>query len=131
MSSDLLVLMIIVGVVLVYVSVLMFINLTSQGVPTRRVYGVLVELWITFLLIIAILAYITATLGPVPSGSLAKELQNRLAHWNQLTGVQQGVILVGTLLALLLFAHVFWSIRAVQQHATRRAIPPADGGNTE
>ena len=129
--NEYILLFILVALILGYVSVLIFINLTSQGVADRRVYRLLIELWTTFALIIAILAFITQSLGAEPTSSLAAELAARLAHWSRLTVGQQAFIIIGLLLAVLLFAHFVWSLGSVRKWAMRRNIAPADGGHTE
>jgi Na+/melibiose symporter-like transporter len=125
--SDLVVLLILVAVVLAYVSVLLYINLGSQGVALPRVIRLLVELWLTFALIIGVLAVVTGSLGPTPAGSIAAELAARLSHWRQLSSGQQAMILGGVVLALVLFAHFIWSYRALQQQDARH-LPPSNGG---
>lgn len=125
--SDLPVLIILVAMALALVSFLLYVNLGSQGIPPRRIVVLLVELWLTFAVIIATFAYISNLLGPVPAGSIADELVMRLSRWRELSTVQQATILGGGVLVLVLFIHVIWSLRALQQRAGRN-VPPSHGG---
>lgn len=120
MSSDLILMTILVSLVLAYVSVLIYINLASTGIPSTRIYRILVEVWVIFLLIVIVLALITRPLGPVPSSNLADEMKNRLAHWSQLSWAEQSFIVAGAILVMGLFSHLIWSLRAVRKHAIDR-----------
>jgi heme A synthase len=125
--SDTTVFLALTAAALGFVSVLIYINLRSQGIAPARVRRLLIELWGGFALIVAIFFYIAHILGDVVAGSPAEELARRLSRWGALTSGQQIIIVVGSFLALVLFLHVIWSLNSVQRKA-RRHLPPSDGG---
>ena len=125
--SDLPLLIILVAMALTFVSFLLYVNLGSQGIPSRRIVVLLAELWLTFAVIIATFAYISNILGPAPAGSIADELAVRLSRWRELSTMQQTTILVGGALVVILFVHIIWSLRVLQQRAPRN-VPPSHGG---
>lgn len=128
MSSDFWLFIILVSIALGYVSVLLFVYLTAQGVTVSRVTRLIIELWVTFVLIIIVLLVSTSALDTPQSGSLASELLTQLSRWRSMSLAQRGIAITGLLVAILLFVHIIWSIRSAQQHASRKAHPPEDGG---
>lgn len=125
--GDVVVFLILVALVLGYISVLLNIRLGSLGVDRRRVIGIIVELWLTFVLIVIVFMISQQFVGPVGRTSLAQELTELYAHARQLPLWQRLVVYGGPVAAVLLFIHLLFSLRAVQQEASR-TDHSSDGG---
>ncbi len=104
------------AVALAYVSLLTYIRLSSQGIARRRVVRLLVELWLDFALIISAFVLVSAFVGPVSRGkSVADELAARLARVHVLSAGKQVLIVGLFVLAVLVFVHFIWSLRAIER----------------
>jgi len=129
MISQLLTMLVITAFPLGFISLLLYIRLGSQGMPRRRIYRVIAEVWGVFALIFTIFTLVSQHLGPVPAqNSIANEMLFQVSRFRTLPAGHQMVIGAALLLAVALFAHLVWSIQRVQRHASQLALPP-DGGS--
>lgn len=124
--ADVIFLGVLLAVALTYVSVLIYISLRGRDTAPARIRRVLIEMWVTFALIIGILYIITLPLGNAPSGSIAVEISTRIAQWHAVPLLQKVVIIGGSILAIALFAHFILSLRSLQHR--RPSVPPSAGG---
>ncbi|MHB0938333.1 MAG: hypothetical protein ACYDCO_11850 [Armatimonadota bacterium] len=122
--SDLIVLLILTAFVLGYVSLLLFIRLGSLGVARGRIIGIVIELWLTFALIIGVFALMQQFIGPVPEIGFPGEFQVLIQRLSRLPSWQRLLIFGGFIAALVLFVHWLWSFNAVQRDAPRAGQPP-------
>jgi len=111
MASQLLVMIGITAFALGYISLLLYIHLDSQQTPRKHITGILIELWVIFALIFTIFTLTSQQLGTVSQSSIANELAGQLAHFRALPAGRQMLCGAALLLALGLFAHLFWSLR--------------------
>jgi hypothetical protein len=122
--SDLVVMMILVAFVLAYVSLLLVVRLGSLGVSRGQIVGIVIEVWLTFALIIGVFALLQQFIGPVPQSGFPGEIVAQLAQLNRLPGWQRLLIYGGLVAAVILFAHFLWSFRAAQRESPPAGQPP-------
>ncbi len=117
--NDLVLLLILVSLALIYVSVLLAIRLGSLGVPRRVVRQLIIEVWLTFALIIGVMALARAQLGHIARApNLGQEMLLVFRRWNSLPAGPRLLLLGGLVLALILFAHLIWSLRSLPREAS-------------
>jgi len=129
--SDFVVLLILMALALAYVSLLLFIHLGSLGINRGRVIGIVIEVWLTFALIIGVFSLLQYFIGPVPQSTVAGEMAALFARLGRLPVWQRLFIYGGLAAAVALFAHLLWMLRAAQRELPRAGTPPdgdADDG---
>jgi len=124
--KDLFVLLVLTAFVLGYISLLLFIRLGSLGVSRRQIIGIVIEVWLTFAVIIGIFALLQQFLGAVPRTGVSGELFTQLQQLNRLPLQQRLLIYGGFIVAIALFAHLLWSFRAAQREAPHAEQPPTE-----
>jgi len=127
--NDLIVLLILVAFVLAYVSLLLVIRLGSLGVGRGRIIGIVIEVWLTFAVIIGVFILLQQLIGPVPESGFPGEIAAQLARLQRLPLGQRLLIYGGVIAAVVLFAHVLWSFRAAQREAPHDGEAPDGDSN--
>ena len=92
-----------------------------------QIVRVILELWLTFAVIIGIFALISRRVGPVTGDSPASQLAAEWARVHTLPALQRGEIYVGLLLAIAVFVHFLWSWQVLQREIAAHDRP-SDGG---
>lgn len=111
MSDELPLMLIVTLLALAFVSWLLRIQLGSLGVPDRRILLLLIELWLSFSLIIALFVYAGAIIGPITRQlRVSDEYQRWWGQIHALNGHQQGLLLVLLALALVILLHFIWTL---------------------
>lgn len=124
--SDLIVMLVLTAFVLGYISLLLFIRLGSLGVSRGQIIGIVIEVWLTFAVIIGMFILLQRFLGPVPRTGVPRELFTQLDQLNRLPIGQRLLIYGGFIVAIALFVHLLWSFRAAQREAPRAEQPPTE-----
>ena len=119
MDPQFLVMAVLTAFPLAYVSLLLYIRLSSQRVPNKRIWRLLGEVWGIFALIFVIFALVSRRLGTVPHSSITKELGAQLELVRALPLGHQLFVGAAMLLALGLFGHLLWSLQRLQRHDGR------------
>ena len=112
---------------LAFVSFLLYIHLSSQGVARPHIAQLISEVWGTFVLIGVAFAVGGSLIRPTAQTTLAREFGEQFARIRQLSAGQQALLIGILLLAGALFAHLLWSLRAAQREA-QDWTPPSEGG---
>lgn len=112
--SDLIVVLALTAFLLGYISLLLFIRLKSLGVSRGKILALIIEVWLTFAVIIGLFILLQRLLGQAPGDFFAQiEQMNRLP-------VRQRLLVYGGLIAAVaLFVHLLWSLRNAQREAPR------------
>lgn len=119
--SEYIIMFVLVAAVLGFVSVLIATRLRASGASPARVRRVIVELWLTFLLILAAFGYVSAVLGSPGTG-----ITDQLARFGELATGSKILVILALLVALGLFIHF---VVMMQRFNTTHS--PEDGGTHE
>jgi hypothetical protein len=119
LMSDVTLAVVLTALVLLYVSFLTYIRLSSQGVAPARITLLIGEVWGIFALIIFAFALISARLGSVPRSSVVNELVLQFSHIRRLPGAWQALAIMLLAIAVILFAHLLWTLRNAERDAQR------------
>ncbi|MHB9132195.1 MAG: hypothetical protein ACYDBB_14060 [Armatimonadota bacterium] len=107
------VILVLVALVLAFVSFLLTIRLRSEGASPGRTWRVLIELWVTFALIIGIFSLVNALIAPTGNQSIGGDFLARLARARSLSTGLQVLIYGGLVLALAMFVRLMLVLRSV------------------
>lgn len=130
MITQILIMIVVTAFPLAYVSLLLYIRLSSHQVPLKRIIRLLAEVWGTFALIFVIFALASQHLGAVPRSSIVKELSAQLEYVRALPLNHQIYLSVALALALALFGHIIWSLQR-EQRQTERPLLPSESGSSD
>lgn len=119
MTDDLVLVLILSALALGFASLLVYIRLRSLGLTGRRILGLLAELWLSFAAIITLFSLTRQLLGEAPRTGLFSELAYLLERVQTLPPAQQWLLLGALVVAIGLFAHLLWSLRAAFSAADR------------
>ena len=128
--SDLIVVLVLTAFVLGYVSLLLFIRLGSLGVGHGRILGIIIEVWLTFAVVIGMFILLQRFLAPVPSTGFPGELFAQIEQVNRLPIRQRLLIYGGLIVAAALLVHLLWSLRNAQRE-TPHAGQPSHGDSDD
>jgi hypothetical protein len=126
---DLILPLVLAGVALLYVSVLVAMRLGAAGVTPGRLWLAVAELWLTFGLIVVLLALMRSMLGEVGGASVGAELTDRWAHFLALPLLHQ-VGVAGLFAGVIgLFVHLVNSLRSAERAGVEAEAPEKETGD--
>ena len=103
--------LIVVAVGLCFVSAMIAARVVARGAPVRRVALLVAELWVAFILWIAVLGLVCRAVGE-PSGDGAQaEVSDLAARLGALEGPARLWAVAGAAASVALLGHLVWSLR--------------------
>lgn len=122
MDTELPMMLVVTALALGFVSYLLHMQLGSLGVPARRVAALLIELWVSFGLIVTLFVLASTLIGPVArERALTTELQGWWQRVQVLPSAQQWLLLAMLVAALAILGHFLWILSDTRrQYEARR-----------
>lgn len=131
MTDSLPVMIIFLALGLGLVSVLLYVSLGSRGVARSRIIRIIIEVWLSFALVVGAFALINLLLGPTARTGVANELLGRIARIRELAPRQQMLIVGMFAIALAIFIHLIWALQRAQSKSLVSHTFPEEESNND
>ena len=113
--------LIVVGITLCFVSVIIIYRMHAGGATAWQIAFPVIELWVTFVLWVAIFRSLSAAIGTPEGGSAFGELGDLGSRIAKLPASTRSWLFAGAGISLALLAHLMWSLgRAMRGEAPGR-----------
>ena len=105
--------LIVIGISLCFLSAMIAARMAAAGAPARRIAVPVAELWLVFVLWIAVLKSLSSSIGMPVGGGQADELRDLASRLSGLPGPARLWVLAGGSASVALLAHLMWSLRRI------------------
>jgi hypothetical protein len=111
--------LIVVAISLCLVSAMIAARVVARGAPPRRVALLVGELWLAFILWVAVLALVCRSVGAPSGGSARAEVSDLAARLGALDGSVRLWAIAGAAASVAVVGHLIWSLRRLMSGSIR------------
>ena len=102
--------LIVVGVTLAFMSVMIIFRMLAGGATARQIAFPVIELWVTFILWVAIFRSLSAAVGTPEDGSALGELGDLWSRIGTLPAGARSWLCAGVAIPAALLGHLLWTL---------------------
>ena len=111
--------LIVVAISLCFVSAMIAARVVARGAPARRVALLVAELWLAFILWIAVLGSVGRAVGAPIGGAARAEVSGLTIRLGALDGSVRVWAIAGAVASVAVVGHLIWSLRRLMSGSIR------------